>query len=342
MYHDKDCCTAAPAPLREIHHKHTRDQIRKPLRVITCVFNPVRYQSRWNLYTDFAKHVTDAGASLTTIEATFGERQSAIDAARYGQHIKVKVDHLQEVWLKENLLNIALQQTDEEYIAFVDADVIFARPDWVDATIHALQHYHVVQMFSDAIDLNPDFEPQQNVRQRSHAWCHVHGELGQDAYGRCSAKVSAQAGRLYRHPGFAWAWRRSALDNVGGLMEHVLLGSADWHMGWALIGRVEETLSRQLSDSYKRLCMLWQRRAMDHIKGNLGYVPGTLMHHWHGKKSQRGYATRWQIMANHNFDPDTDLKYDSRGVLRLTDQKPGLRDDLRRYFRNRNEDSIDE
>lgn len=330
------------------HHPHARDHIDAQLHVITCCFNPVRYQSRWDLYANFEKHITDAGAQLHVIEAAFGERAHVIppttNSSGRVHHIPVRVDHLQEIWLKENLLNLALQRIPEsaKYIAFVDADTLFTRPDIVEETIHQLQHFHVVQMFSDAIDLNPHFEPQQNVRQRSHMWCHVHGELGEDCYGRPSAKVSVNGGRIYRHPGFAWAWRREALNHVGGLMDHVLMGSADWHMAWALIGRVEETLSRQLSDPYKRRCRLWERRAMEHIKMNVGYVDGTILHHWHGKKRDRGYASRWSIMAKHGFDPDMDLKTDWQGVIRLTDTKPGLRDDIRAYMRARNEDSVDE
>lgn len=339
---------------REPHPKHARAAIRKPLRVVTCIFNPQRYQSRWALFEDFAKHVTDAGASLTTIQANFGEREGAIDevARRYGQLINVRVDHLQEIWLKENLLNLAVQQIpdDERYIAFVDADVLFTRPDWVDETIHQLQHYHVVQMFSEAVDMNPTHErirDHRHVQQRSHTWCHLNGGLGrgQDAYGRKGggAKVAVvEDGRMiYRHPGFAWAWRREALDAVGGLMEHVLLGSADWHMAWALVGRIQETFGAE-SESYRRICLHWQRRAVEHIKGNIGYVQGTLLHRWHGKKTDRGYQTRWKIMADHAYNPDTDLKKDSKGVLRLTDTKPRLRDDIRTYFRMRNEDSVDE
>jgi len=69
-------------------------------------------------------------------------------------------------------------------------------------------------------------------------------------------------------------------------------------------------------------------------------VPGTIMHHWHGPKAARGYATRWQIMTDNQYDPHTDLKKDWQGVIRLTDKKPKLRDDCRAYFRRRNEDSI--
>lgn len=359
-----------------------KDAVDEPLHVVTCISNTVRFKSRWKLYRDFQRHMRETGAILHTVEAAFGERDWALeDHAVYdplvhqpmrwksagppnvpstgqGTYTQLRLMHQQEIWLKENLLNIGVSRlpADWKYVAFVDADVHFARPDIVSETIHQLQHYHVVQMFSDAIDLYPDYSPQPIVQQKSHGWCHVHGKLnehvtkqnkgGTDSYGAKStagagAKVSVDGGRMYRHPGFAWAWRREAFEAVGGLMEHVLLGSADWHMAWALLGRCDETVSRGLTEPYKRMCRNWERRAVQHIKYNIGYVPGTVMHMWHGKKADRGYATRWEIMVKNGYNPDMDLKRDYQGVLKLSDLKPQLRDDCRSYFRRRHEDSID-
>ena len=40
----------------------------------------------------------------------------------------------------------------------MDADVEFLRADVVDETIHALQHYSVVQMFQHCLDQGPEGE----------------------------------------------------------------------------------------------------------------------------------------------------------------------------------------
>src|SRR5260370_1321719 len=37
--------------------------------------------------------------------------------------------------------------------------------------------------------------------------------------------------------GGAWAWRRHAFNTVGGMLDTCILGSGDWHMAFALIGR---------------------------------------------------------------------------------------------------------
>jgi hypothetical protein len=86
---------------------------------------------------------------------------------------------------------------------------------------------------------------------------------------------------------------------------------------------------------------MWENRAEKHIRRNVGYVPGLLLHHWHGKKRDRKYADRWKIIIDNDYDPHYDLKEDWQGLWQLTDRSFKLRDDIRAYFRSRNEDSID-
>jgi hypothetical protein len=50
-------------------------------------------------------------------------------------------------------------------------------------------------------------------------------------------------------------------------------------------------------------------------------------------------GSRWRILLDNNFDPRTDISRDWQGVYQLTGNKPRLRDQIRAYFRDRNEDS---
>ena len=142
-------------------------------------------------------------------------------------------------------------------------------------------------------------------------------------------------------PGYAWACRKSAYNHMGGLMDFPILGSADHHMALAFIGMVEKSLNHKLNKNYKEMALIFQERCERHIKRNVGYVPGTVLHYYHGCKSQRFYKDRWKILIENDFDPLRDLKKDCNDLWQLEDLKPKLRDDVRRYFRMRNEDSID-
>ncbi len=112
-------------------------------------------------------------------------------------------------------------------------------------------------------------------------------------------------------------------------------------MAGALIGKVLMTVNSGVQQRYIDKLLTWQDRATREIDGNIGYVDGLLLHYWHGKKKDRQYSDRWKILVEDKFDPDLDLKRDAQGLWQLTDRNPKLRDDLRCYFRSRNEDSID-
>jgi hypothetical protein len=96
-----------------------------------------------------------------------------------------------------------------------------------------------------------------------------------------------------------------------------------------------------LNAHYLEMCVEWQNSALQYVKHNVGYVPGTLIHFWHGKKKTRNYWGRWDVLVENKFDPDCDLKRDTQGIFQLTDRNYELRDGIRAYFRARSEDSID-
>jgi len=125
---------------------------------------------------------------------------------------------------------------------------------------------------------------------------------------------------------------------VGGLVE-AALGAGDHHMALALIGRVHESVPAGIHPNYMAALVPWQERAQHHIAGNIGYISGTIEHHWHGPKERRGYISRWGILTKHRFDPVADLKRNTYGVPELAGNKPELRRDIDCYFRSRAEDA---
>jgi flagellar basal body-associated protein FliL len=46
-------------------------------------------------------------------------------------------------------------------------------------------------------------------------------------------------------------------------------------------------------------------------------------------------------LIDNDFDPEVDIVKDANGLWKLAGNKPKLRDDLRKYFSQRNEDGID-
>lgn len=317
------------------------DRVRDPLYVVTTVFNPVRYRRRWDLYQKFADQVEKAGAVLYTVEVAFADREFSVTEPTNPRHLQLRTTS--EIWHKEAALNLLIERLprDWKYVAWVDADVHFVRTDWVGETLHQLQHFRIVQMFREAQDLGPDFEPFQ--RHLSFAYCYRRG-LPKPPANHYYGGPPAKAVQTW-HPGFAWAIRRDAFDGVGRLIDWALLGAGDNHMAKAIVGDVRDSMHPQISNGYRRWCLEWERRAIQALRKDLGYVDGMLLHYWHGPKTARHYWDRWQILTKTQFDPFFDLKKDWQGLYQLDDRGDdrsiAIRDLCRDYFRARCEDSID-
>ena len=311
------------------------------LWVFTARANPLRWQAPHRNWERFAVAILATGVNLVVVECAYGDEAFAcqappIDPAHAARFHHVGVRAKTRGWIKENLLNLGIWRFPQaQYLAWIDADVIFRRPDIAEATLHELQHYDFVQMWGDAYDLGPSDEHLQHhvsfCRQMFHG-----KPLVPDAARFWQFDGGPYA---YPHSGYAWACTRQAYAWVGGLFELGGMGSGDHHMALALAGLAAQSLPGDVSAAYRDAVMRWQSHALQHVNGNVGYVPGTLEHMFHGKKADRGYVSRWDMFLQHGFDPGTDLKRNADGVLEFALNKPALRHDFDLYLRARNEDS---
>jgi len=121
---------------------------------IRCV-GGARYRNYWM----FQRQSETSGAILYTCEIAFGGRDFEITEPNNPRHLQLRAST--ELWQKENALNLLGQRLPPEakYLAWIDADVQFARPDWAQETLHLLQHYDVIQMFSHIQNIGPSYEP---------------------------------------------------------------------------------------------------------------------------------------------------------------------------------------
>jgi hypothetical protein len=312
------------------------------LYVVTVIFNPARFRRRYALYENFAKHVQDLGGVLVTVEVAFGNRPFEVTDPTNPFHLQVRTD--QELWIKENAIRLGIEHLTRvvpnwQYVAWIDADLQFQRRDIFNETVQQLQHAEVVQMFSHAVDMGPQG---QHVRTDTGF---MYQYVKNGAVPPTSTRGTKVGDRyLFWHPGYAWAARRKAMNTVP-IFELGILGAGDHHMALALVGKAELSLPKDISPGYRAAVLNWQRAAQVNIRRNVGFVPGMVTHAWHGDKSNRKYVERWQVLIETQFDPSRDLVRDVQGLLRLTDfqdeRSIRLKDLIRAYFNQRNEDSDD-
>lgn len=298
------------------------------LEIVTCHFNPIRYQQPQANYHQFAQHMKDSGVRLITVECALGERDFEVTEKGNPDHVQVRSSTV--LWLKENLLNMGFQRLSEDckYVGWFDSDITFRRCGWAEAAAQTLQRFKIIQPWSDVYDLGPEGVHMNHFRSFARQWY-----LRQPYCGTQSHDTYE-----YWHPGFAWCARRETLERLGGLIDRAALGAADHHMALSLIGRAKDSVHGKMPQHYMDYILNWQKHALDHVNYRIGYLPGTIEHSFHGKKTNRKYWDRWEILIRAQFDPYRDLKRNLNGVLELTGSKPDLQHDIDWYFSSRDED----
>lgn len=311
------------------------------LHVVAVFFNFNRFSNPVANFRAFAEHMeAEIGVTLHRVELVVGATPFQVTEAGNPLHTQLRTRS--EFFQKENLINIGLRSAmrlfpDAQHFAWVDADVRFFNADIAAQTHFALERNPVAQMWSFALDMDPRGHPLEapgqggqgahSYAKRSFAWCQVNRVGHADGY----------ANAVW-HTGYAWAANRWAIEAMGGLYEHSIVGSADHQMAWAWIGN-DRGVDGRASPAYRADQLAWNRCAFAAIGGRIGCVDGLIHHAWHGRKTDRRYVERLSILIDHQFDPAQDLAADFHGLLHLTGRNPRLARDLRAYMAARNEDA---
>lgn len=300
----------------------------KRLYVILPYFNYCEYGRRKQLFIEFIERIrTIPGIRILVVEATLEGTKFQLPKSIGGVFKHVGFMTQDPIWIKENLINLAIQHLPNtwQYVSWIDADVTFLNTNWVNDTVKALQEKDVVQMFQTAVHMGPDGEAMKIEKGFGYM-----SQTSDQPYHK-----DARYG--FWHPGFGWAITRKAYQQMEKLVDWGILGSGDRHMALALIGKVECSYPGQISADYATKLEEYQEKC----KGlTLGFVPGTILHHWHGRIEDRKYRERWQILTKYDFQPSKDCMYNKHGVLQLTEDGKRMQENLREYFAGRREDEM--
>ena len=303
------------------------DPIDDTLHVIAVVSNPALFAQRYILTKQFLRRMEqEANVRVYTVELVYGSEPFYITDKKNPRHLQLRTDV--PLWHKENMVNIGVRSllpSNWKAMAWIDADVEFESSTWALDTLKILNGYKdIVQVFSHCVDMDRD---ESAMRIFS-------------GFGFQYDKKQSYSKDLlnFWHPGYGWAITRKAYERVGGLYEYAILGSGDNIMSLSLIGRGLKGVNGESTEEYKTTIMDYQTK----VKSlRLGYVPGVLRHHYHGKKQNRKYAERWRILLDHGFNPLTHIKKDAKGLLIPTEDCPKeMLQGIQVYFAARNEDDI--
>lgn len=306
--------------------------------VIGVYSNPSRFDRRHELFCLFKEHMRQSGAQLVIVEAAFGDRPHVV--TEEGNPLHIRLRYWDEIWQKEAMVNVGISRLYEinpnwQGCAWIDGDVKFHRENWVEEICLELDRYMWMQLWSDSVDLGPNEEIMSTFK--SFMNCYFND------IPRITYKPNPQYNNgTYWHPGYAWGARREALEAVGGLLDCAILGAGDHHMAMSLIGEGHLSYPKKIDSDYKRRVEKWQELALKYVSKDVGYLKAQISHAFHGKKKDRKYWGRWDIITDDKMDFDRDFMKDYQGLWKFTgNQDPLLAHNFKKYFIQRNEDSID-
>lgn len=326
------------------------------LCVITSYFNPCNYRSLWNNYRLFRDSMQASGLKLVTVECAFGDAPFQLESGP--DTLQVRTNAV--LWQKERLLNIAFAHVRDSFskVAWVDADLFFANPNWAVEASSLLDKYPLVQLFESVVQLpkgatvaNGFVTTRPTSKNISEAPVDI-SEIGTDisegtgkpARGFASI-VSRDSSRLMqgylRHGRTGFAWCATSAVLVHGIFDGCILGDGDHVMAHAMLGDwssecIDLTFyTDQKSRAYFRQ---WAETFFEAVQGRISFLPDTIFHLWHGNPENRRYKARTEKLARFGVDPLVDLRLNSDSCWDWNTQRPALHDYVAKYFELRHDD----
>jgi hypothetical protein len=242
------------------------------------------------------------------------------------------------LWQKERLLNVALEHLppDCRYVAWVDADIIFGREDWADATIAQLRRVPLVQPFGRVQRLPAGVMPEDGAAPEQTLPSTASALAAGQSSDQCLT-VDPQKSRFWSSLGTAWAARRDLLK-AHRLFDACIVGGGDRAIVCGALGCFDNIFQGQLMNQRQRdYYRAWAEPFHSAVQGSVGHVDGDVFHLWHGSWENRRLRQRHADLARHNFDPYADLALDENGCWKWNSDKPELHQYVRAYFLGRQE-----
>lgn len=265
------------------------------IAVITPYFNFTNYDSvRQNLY----RFRQALGYKVTVVELSLTGR---FHCATESHDLRLASDVRSIMFQRNRLINLAIRRlpTNITKVAWVDGDVLFDDPQWLDKLSELLDDVEIAQPFDTARSL----DIHGAVTRARPSWCSI---MGTDTDKWSSSR------------GYAWGARLDALPTLPleqgkiGLLDRQLV-SEDTVMAmyWAGMGLGGDV--RRMGQTMEYYCRVWSGSQPTR---KLGFVPGVVSHLYHGEYASK-YEEDRDYLTNTNYDPMNDVVIDpSTGVYR--------------------------
>lgn len=299
---------------------------KKDIGIIIGYFSPCNFQMpRQNIYTIVQK-LLDADYPVTVVEAVMpgSEKLSFPNSVKHKQ-INAKKENI--IFQKEALLNIGASICPYDKLLFLDADIEFDDPDWLNKASSLLDSCDIIQPYDVAIWLD-----------KTNKSRHIARISGAKAI---ADKIQIHGAK--QHPGFSWGMTRNTFNKLGGFYHYHPLGGSDTILWFSIIpedppeGLICHWVITNEFFKNTKSYVKYRDNAQSH-NFKIGYIDNcTVLHLYHGSLDNRQYVDR-----NFKYMPDMEdgefpVKISKNGLLAWKYLKDA--ENCLRYFQSRMEDN---
>lgn len=298
--------------VKKYNHPTCRDTA-----VCMCFFSPVGFKKPKQNFLHIEKILKEASVPTFTAECVIGNQSPFLE------NPTLQVRSKSPLFYKEQLYNLLVPRIPEQYtkLIFLDADILFDEPNWVDIISRTLNDYDIVQPFQNAVWLGPHYG---SILKKNTSFM----------YGLLHDRASLNMLSNY-HQGFSYAMTRKFFNDLGGFFDKCVIGSGDTAFARLFLNIdsipnftiiIQAEYTKWLSDS-----KIFQK--------TFTYLPFTVYHLYHGSLENRNYIDRHKLLEKFSKKSWDDIFYkNSNGMYETSISE--INTAMQQYFLSRKEDDI--
>ena len=266
--------------------------IEEKLHVISIIYNPTdrlisentteltrEYEIRYKLFKEFKERMdNEDDVILYVVEMAYGDQEFLVTSPENARHLQLRTTT--PLWHRENMINLGIKHLlpeDWKAVAWIDADIEFDSHSWAKDTLKILNGTcDLIHLYSHCNFIMNEIAGEPPYVKN------VFGSFGFNHSKGYKFKKSHPGEYLQQwHSGFATACTRKVYESGICLDDTIPFRYSESFLFACFNDDAFKSITNEFKNYENELLELRSNGLKNNI--SIGYVPGIITHHFHGK-----------------------------------------------------------